>query len=288
MVPFLLRLLPLHTIYVEVFGGGASLLFAKPPSPIEIYNDKSLILYDFFSVLADEELFRQFYRRVALLPHSRKFWRDYRDSWQAQEDRIERVARWFVCARQSFAGVPGISWGFSVKQHFRGLNGEVNNWLSVLNRLPEIHRRLQRVSIECNDWRRILQIYDTPHTLFFMDPPYPQDTRTEHTVGVYDVEMTTEDHIELIRTIVNLQGKVLLCSYPNDIYNELQQYGWHRRIKKTAAHSKGRTRLTKCLGAGSALRTAPRIEVIWYNYDLPNKNNLLTTEQLTFLKDRDG
>lgn len=35
----LLPLIPSHKIYVEPFGGGANLLIAKEPSPVEIYND---------------------------------------------------------------------------------------------------------------------------------------------------------------------------------------------------------------------------------------------------------
>jgi DNA adenine methylase len=39
MVKKLLPLIGDHRIYVEPFGGGASLLFSKEPSPVEVYND---------------------------------------------------------------------------------------------------------------------------------------------------------------------------------------------------------------------------------------------------------
>lgn len=39
MVAKLLPLIPPHRTYVEPYGGGASLLFAKNPSPVEVYND---------------------------------------------------------------------------------------------------------------------------------------------------------------------------------------------------------------------------------------------------------
>lgn len=63
-----------HTRYVEPFGGGASILMAKPPVDVETYNDLDSALYDFFTVLADPDLFPQFVRRVKLLPCSRQLY----------------------------------------------------------------------------------------------------------------------------------------------------------------------------------------------------------------------
>jgi len=53
-----------HRIYVEPFGGGASVLIRKVSSPVEVYNDLNYDVYEFFRVLSDEAMFAQFYRRV--------------------------------------------------------------------------------------------------------------------------------------------------------------------------------------------------------------------------------
>ena len=57
IVPHLLKLMPPHKLYVELFGGGAALLFSKPPSPIEVYNDIDSNLVNLFRVLRDDKLF---------------------------------------------------------------------------------------------------------------------------------------------------------------------------------------------------------------------------------------
>ena len=60
MVKKLLPLIPRHRIYVEPFGGGASLLFAKAPAPVEVYNDVDSGLVHFFRVLRDPEKSQDF------------------------------------------------------------------------------------------------------------------------------------------------------------------------------------------------------------------------------------
>ena len=43
--------LPPHTCYAEPFSGGASVFFAKPPSTVEVLNDKHLGLVNLFRVV---------------------------------------------------------------------------------------------------------------------------------------------------------------------------------------------------------------------------------------------
>jgi len=49
----LLPLVSRHHIYVEVFGGAANLLFNKPPSPVEVYNDVDGDIVNLFCVVRD-------------------------------------------------------------------------------------------------------------------------------------------------------------------------------------------------------------------------------------------
>lgn len=162
MTAKLMKLMPRHDYYVEVFGGGASLLFAKPPVKVETYNDLDGSLVEFFRVLRDPQDYERFQRLVEATPYSRAEYYYCRDHWQDSDDRVERVRRWYVAARQSFSGIWGRSWGFVLEASYRGMSGTTSGWLSTIDRLPEIHARLMRVQIECNDWRKVLAIYNTP------------------------------------------------------------------------------------------------------------------------------
>ncbi len=175
------KLLPIvenipHRIYVEPFGGGASVLMAKHPKPVEVYNDIDSGLYDFFRVLSDPDLFAQFYERVYPMPYSRQLYRECMAGWRDETDRVKRVSMWYVVARQSFGGRFEAYWGSGVTSSLKGMAETAGMWRSVIDLLPRIHERLVRVQIEHIDWRDILERYDTPETLFYLDPPL----RTQH------------------------------------------------------------------------------------------------------------
>ena len=61
MVGTIIPLLPPHITYVEPFGGAANILLSKKPSTVEVYNDFSGLLVNFFRVLQNTA------HRVALL-----------------------------------------------------------------------------------------------------------------------------------------------------------------------------------------------------------------------------
>ena len=253
MARWIVDRLPECEAYVEPFGGGASVLLAREPVRLEVYNDLDESLVGFFKVLADPALFGDFYRRVALLPYSRALFYECRRTWAEQADPVERAARWFVLARQNFGGMCD-SWGFVVTAH-----GHVPplTWASTLKMLPAIHCRLQRVQIECNDWRKVLAAYDGPDTLFYCDPPFVHATRSSTR---YTHELSDQDHVELVERLLALDGKAAVSTYPNDIYRRLVAAGWKRQIRRTVCHAAGKVRESGLRGLGAATRMQPRTE----------------------------
>jgi DNA adenine methylase len=269
MTAKLLPLIPPHHTYVEPFGGGASLLFAKTPSPVEVYNDRDEALVNFFLVLADPRLFKLFLRRVILLPYSRALYKKCLKEWREQTDPVEQAWRWFVVNRQSMSGRFASGWGFDVSASSGQMSRTCSAWLSACYGLPQIHRRLQRVQIECNDWRKILDSYDRPDIFFYCDPPYPLSVRRS---GGYAYELTEANHADLISCLLRLSGKVMISGYDHPEYRRLKQAGWRQKKFMITCSAAGRTRAPGLQGRGSVTRKQSRTEIAWMNYNLPEVN----------------
>lgn len=219
-------LFPRHKIFVDVFGGGGSLLLSKRPSEVEVFNDLHSDITTFFKVVADAELSKELIRRLEVTPYSKKVFETVRDSRTPKAaDDIEIALRTFVKHRQSRNGT-GVSWGFGVTTSVAGVAEKVSTYNKAIARINEVSARLRRVQIENRDWSRIIDLYDHPETLFSMDPPYVPNTRSGS--GKYEIEMTSEDHVRLVERLLTVQGFVVLMGYANPIYSQLETHGWKR------------------------------------------------------------
>jgi DNA adenine methylase len=253
----LLALLPPHTCYVEPFGGGAAVLFAKGACGVETYNDLDGALVDLFRVLADPAEFTAFWRRVIMLPYSRRLFLTCRDTWREQPDRMERVVRWWIVNRQCFGAVLS-SYGSSVGASNRGMAQTCSAWDGILQTLPAIHLRLRRVQLECQDWRVILARYQGPGYLAYVDPPYVAETRRS---GGYECELTDADHRDLVTALLAYDGAVVLSGYPSSMYAPLEAAGWERTEIPWACRISGGSRSSARVPKAQRART----EVVWRN-----------------------
>lgn len=263
MVKYILPLIPPHHTYCEVFGGSAAVLFAKPPSPVEVYNDIDSAIVDFYRVLRDPELFQQLHHKLRYTPYSRAWFYECRDTWRNEPDLVERVYKWYVVAGQSFSAyvhTADAAWSYNVAHSARGMASRVSDWLSRIDALPAFHQRLQRVQIEQDDFRKVIPRYDTPETCFYLDPPYVPDTRRH---GRYMHEMSLDDHVELVNLLLNLQGMAILSGYRHAVYEPLERAGWRRLEVERPCCAVARTRLTGLLGKGVIKARQMRVECVW-------------------------
>ena len=253
MAKDIIELFPKHHMYVEGFGGACHVLFRKERSDMEVYNDLHSGLYLFFKFIRDNN--EEFIRKLTLTPYSREEFENSKD-WMFEEDDIEKVRKFYVRTMQSVANNGG--WNYSKSKSRRGMSQTVSRWLgNIEENLSGAIERLKEVQIENLDILDLIKKYDKEDTLFYLDPPYVPETRKQK--KSYDCEMTREQHIELINTLINIKGKVILSGYDNDIYNKLLDNGWKKVILGEFS-KRGQKTNNGELTKGK--------EFVWINYDL--------------------
>jgi len=203
--------------YIEGFGGGASVLFKKEQSGIEIYNDLGNNVYSLFKVLSNKNKFKNLKHRLELTYYSKTIREEFKELLKRNDLSIEdRAYYFFYVSRSSFNGVGGFSRTLLVR---RKMCRSTSDYLSSIEALPSFHERLSTVLIDNLNIFDLIDKYDREDVFFYLDPPYVRSTRKSN--QNYEVEMTDEEHYKLVNILLNLKGKFLLSGYNHKIYDEL-------------------------------------------------------------------
>ena len=125
-----------------------------------------------------------------------------------------------------------------------------------------MHDRIQKVQIECCDWRDVLKRFSGPGWLAYCDPPYVSGARK---AGGYQHELQDRDHEELIQTLMGYDGAVVLSGYNSKLYEPLLKAKWDKVEIEVTCSAAGRTRASGLQGVGNVKAKQARIECIWRN-----------------------
>lgn len=233
-------------IYIEGFGGGASVLFSKDDrSPVEIYNDLDSNVWSLFKVLNDKDMFMRLKERMDLTYYSRRMYEEAKEQLNNPELSVEDRCYWFLnLNRMSFNGVGGFSTSTGTVR--RGMSKPVSDYLHMIETLPQIHDRLSSVIVENLDIFDLIDKYDcSDGAFFYLDPPYVQSTRKSG--QKYRCEMDDSDHIRFVQRLNSMKSKVLISGYSHPIYDGLNDT--FRKIEFNSPNS------------GS-----DAVEILWRNY----------------------
>lgn len=245
----IIRHFPKHRIYLEPFGGGASVLLNKDAVEVETYNDLDLRISRLFRVLRDRG--EEFIRKASLTPYSQVEFKDAAE-YPPNADEVEMALRDFVRWRQSFAG-KGQSWSCTTARARGGMAGDVNAWWSAIEMLPEVIDRLRRVQILCQSAFDAIPKFDHKEGLIYCDPPYVHSTRCSSSRNVYHTEMTDDDHRRLGTLLRGCKAKVVVSGYPSPLYKEV--YAKWKRVDIDIANH-----------AASGATKDREVECLWMNF----------------------
>jgi DNA adenine methylase len=225
---------PPHRVYLEPFGGAASVLLNKCPVDVEAYNDLDLRVTRLFRVLQKQG--REFIDRVKFIPYSQKEFDDALAYPEGATD-LDKAICDFVRWRQSFGG-KAQTWSCTTSRARGGMAGDVNAWWTAIDGLPEVIDRLKRVEILHQPATEAIERFDSDETLVYCDPPYLHNTRDPNSREVYGVEMSQHEHEELASVLNACKSKVVLSGYPSTLYDQLFST-WTRVEFDIANHAAG-------------------------------------------------
>jgi len=254
IAPWLMGYFPPHHTYVEVFGGGAGVLLRKRPSAVEVFNDLDDDVTNFFSVLRERPA--DLARAIAFTPYART---EMETAWQPADDPLERARRFLVRSWMSIGG-PSTRWRSGFRYRRKKARSLLNRWNDLPAIILAVAERLKEVVIENADYPLVLRRYDGPETLFYCDPPYLGETRSQwgRFRAAYRHEFTDDDHIALAEALHALQGMVVLSGYAHPLYEALyERRGWERHDLPTV--NQNGTRVTESIWLNPAAQARLRV-----------------------------
>ncbi len=202
----IVSLLPQHTCYVEPFAGAAWVLFAKPPSDVEVLNDIDQELVNFFQVVKEkpEDLIASFeWELVARAEFER-----LANLEPASLSDIQRAHRFYYLIMAGWGGeldYPRFQTSITDGGHGNRLIGALK---TLRERLAPVHERLCTVIIENLPWQACIDRYDRAGTVMYIDPPYP-DNKCNYAHNM----RSWQDHQELADRLAHTQCKWVVSSY---------------------------------------------------------------------------
>lgn len=255
LAPWIIAHFPAHRIYVEPFGGAASVLLRKPRSYAEVYNDLDHQAVNLFRVLRRPDDAAALIEALCLTPFARD---EFVDAVKPTDEPVEMARRLIVRSYMGFGSnahsspASGRSMTGFRSNSSRSGTTPAHDWAHYPDALAAIIERLRGIVVENADAFEVMTRHDAPDVLHYVDPPYLPETRSpanklDQRRRMYRHELTRDDHVRLLPFLSGLQGMVVLSGYPSPLYDGALA-GWTRIV-------------TEAFADGARKRT----EVLWLN-----------------------
>ena len=225
LAPWIIGFFPSHRIYVEPYGGAASVLLRKPRSMGECYNDLDGNVVNLFTVLRDPLKAARLRELLTLTPFSRE---EYDRAFEAARDDVEDARRLIVrsyMGHGSSSAVRHKNTGFRASMVNRGGALPAGDWTTLPAALEAVTDRLRGVVIESRPALQVIDRYDEEGGLIYLDPPYVPETRSTKKRGgapshAYVHEMSVADHAQLLERANACAAAVVISGYPCRLYDD--------------------------------------------------------------------
>jgi DNA adenine methylase len=188
-----------HTLYAEPFVGMGGVFLRRRSRPTtEVINDISSDVATLFRILQ-----RHYQALLDVLKWQLTSRAEFERLVAVDSDTLtdlERAARFLYLQRTNFGGkVSGRNFGVT------RTTGARFDLTKLVPMLEDVHERLSGVVIERLPYGDFIRRYDTPGTLFYLDPPY-WDCEDDYGPGVFE----RADFERLADQLSSIDGRFIL------------------------------------------------------------------------------
>jgi DNA adenine methylase len=177
--------------YIEVFGGAGWVLFAcDKHAAMEVFNDANGELINLYRIVKHHPEALQ--KELEWLLMSREQFFDELNRNTSGLTDIQRAARYFCIIRESFGA------------NLHTFRSSARDMQKAVDYLKVVSNRLNKVVIENQDFEKLINSYDRPDALFYLDPPYYEAEK------YYPDRFNPEDHKRLCDCLGGIKGKFIL------------------------------------------------------------------------------
>lgn len=211
---WIISFFPEHHSYLEPFFGSGAVLFNKPRSNIETVNDLDGNVVNLFEWIKKDP--EKLAHEIYYTPYARQI---YDETFAAvPEDSLQRAVDF--CIRLNMGH------GFRTNGRKVGWKNDVQgrerayaslDWVHLPEKIMQATERLRGVQIENMQAVELMERFNYPNVLIYLDPPYVMETRNGKQ---YRFEMDDNDHKQLLETALSHKGYVLISGYDNELYRQ--------------------------------------------------------------------
>jgi len=230
----LLSMSPLHNRYIEVFAGGLSVFFRKPPAKKSVVNDVDKNLINLYICVIEK--LEEFKEYIYWYPNSRDLWQLLKESFNTNEEFTipdpKRAATYFYLIRNTFNKTL-VNNTFSTDSYWN---------TDIIEELKYSRKKFNNTTIENLDFEDLINKYKPEEGDFwYLDPPYVVADKRKY----YSNNFTFEDHVRLKDKIdlIHSSGGKFMISYDDkpDIKELYRNYNIHAIPVKYMANRGGDT-----------------------------------------------